>query len=58
VLRRLKVDHFTIEPQNGGSVAITFRIIAHPEADDVGKLCEFIQRDIELKLTPPEPKTA
>lgn len=57
VLADVKVDHFTIEPQNGGSVIITFRIIAHPEADDVGKLCEFIQRDIDLVLTPPAPTT-
>lgn len=57
VLNDVKVDHFAIEPQNGGSVVITFRIIAHPEADDVGKLCEFIQREIELNLVPPEAKT-
>lgn len=58
VLGDVKVDHFTFEPQNGGSVAITFRMTVHADADDVGKLCEFIQRDIELKLTPPEAKTA
>jgi hypothetical protein len=52
----VKVDHFTFEPQNGGSVLVTFRIIAHPDSDDIGKLCEFIQRDIDLTLTPPEPK--
>lgn len=54
----VKVDHFVFEPQNGGSVTVTFRILAHPDSDDMGKLCEFIQRDIELTLTPPEPKTA
>jgi hypothetical protein len=57
VLRDCKVDHFKIEAQNGGSVVITFRIIAHPESEDVGKLCEFIQRDIELVLAAPEPAT-
>lgn len=56
-LSDVKVDHVTLEPLNGGSVNITFRIIAHPEPDDVGKLCEFIQRDIELTLTPPAPTT-
>ena len=58
VLRDCKVDHLKIEAQNGGSVILTFRVIAHPESEDVGKLCEFIQRDIDLELTPPEPKTA
>lgn len=57
VLTDVKLDHFTIEAMSGGSVSITFRMIAHPEAGDVGKLCEFIQRDIDLVLTPPEPKT-
>lgn len=46
-----------IEAQNGGSVVICFRIIAHPESEDVGKLCEFIQRDIDLDLLPPAPQT-
>jgi hypothetical protein len=58
VLHDVKIDHFTIEAMNGGSVSLCFRIIAHPDAEDVGKLCEFIQRDIELVLTPPEAKTA
>ncbi len=57
VLHDCKVDHFKIEAQNGGSVVITFRIIAHPESEDVGKLCEFMQRDIELDLLPPAPQT-
>lgn len=57
VLNDVKIDHFAIEAQNGGSVLLTFRIIAHPDADDVGKLCEFIQRDIELNLVPPEAKS-
>jgi hypothetical protein len=52
----VKIDHFVIEPQNGGSVAVSFRVIAHPDPDDIGKLSEFIQRDIDLTLTPPEAK--
>lgn len=58
VLDEVKIDHFTIEALNGGSVSIAFRIIAHPDADDVGKLCEFIQREIVLDLLPPAPQTA
>jgi len=57
VLNDCKVDHFKIEAHNGGSVVITFRIIAHPETEDVGKLCEFMQRDIGLDLLPPAPQT-
>jgi len=53
----LKLDHFVIEAINGGSVAICFRIIAHPDKDNIGKLSELIQREIDITLTPPEPKT-
>lgn len=56
-LSACKVDHFKIEPQNGGSVLLTFRVIAHPETADVGKLCEFIQKNIDLTVTPPAPAT-
>lgn len=56
-LNDCKVDHFKFEPLNGGSVLIAFRVIAHPDTADVGKLCEFIQRDIELTVTPPAPTT-
>jgi hypothetical protein len=52
-----KVDHFKFEPMNGGSVLVTFRIIAHPETADVGKLCEFIQQNIDLTVTAPAPTT-
>jgi len=56
-LEDLKIDHFVFEPMNGGSVSITFRITAHPDPDDIGKLSEFIQREIDLTLTPPAPAT-
>jgi hypothetical protein len=58
VLHDCKLDHFKIEPQNGGSVLLTFRIIAHPDSEDVGAICEFMARDIDLVLAPPEAKTA
>lgn len=56
-LEDCKVDHFKFEPLNGGSVLVTFRIIAHPETADIGKLCEFIQQNIDLTVTPPAPTT-
>jgi len=39
-----KVDKFKLAPVNGGSVQISFRVIAHPEAKDVGNLCEKINK--------------
>ncbi|SNT33413.1 hypothetical protein SAMN06265795_12621 [Noviherbaspirillum humi] len=57
MLGEVKIDGFKISPQNGGSVGLSFRIICHPESEDVGRLCEFIQRDIDIKVIPPEPTT-
>lgn len=54
----LKVDHVVLQPMNGGSVGITFRVVAHPEPEDIGKLSELIQREIDIKLTPPAPAKA
>jgi hypothetical protein len=51
----LKVDHVVLQPMNGGSVGICFRVIAHPEPDDIGKLSELIQREIDIELLPPAP---
>lgn len=48
-----KVDHFTFEPQEGGSVGIKFRVIAHPREDDIGKLASLIQQEVGIELDPP-----
>lgn len=57
VLHDCKIDHFKIEAQNGGSVVLTFRIIAPSDSEDVGATCEFMARDIDLMLTATEVKT-
>jgi len=51
-----KVDKFKFTPYGGGSVGIEFRVIVHPEVKDVGKLCDMIQQEIEIKLVPPAPE--
>lgn len=51
-----KVDDFKFVPQNGGTVMLSWRTICHPKTEEVGKLCEFIQREIDITLTPPEAK--
>ncbi len=52
-----KVDSFTITPLEGGTVTVKFNIVVHPEALDVGRLCEMQKRDIVITLTGPEPQT-
>jgi hypothetical protein len=54
VLRDCKVDSFKIECKEGGTVGIKFRIQAHPSQEQVGKLYELIQSEIDLTLLPPE----
>lgn len=56
VLGECKLDGFKFIPQNGGSLGLGFRVICHPESADVGKLCEFIQQNIDITVTPPEAK--
>lgn len=56
-LGEVKLGKFKITPQNGGTVIVEFKAICHPETEDVGRLCEFIQREIDITVTPPEPST-
>jgi hypothetical protein len=58
VLHDCKVDKFVFDPQNGGTVITGFRIICHPDSDQVGLLCDRIQQDIEITIEPPVPTTA
>lgn len=47
------VDKFLFVPKDGGSVAVTFRVRAQSDGETIGALCEHIQQDILLSLTPP-----
>ncbi|MEM5429370.1 hypothetical protein [Cupriavidus oxalaticus] len=51
------IDGFKLLPQNGGTVIIMFRAVVHPDEVAFGKLCSFVQRDVEITLTPPAPNT-
>jgi len=57
VLGDVKNDKFKITAQEGGTVTVCCRMIAHPDEKVIGPLCNFIQRDIVLTITPPEPTT-
>lgn len=54
ILGDCSIDKFVFEPQEGGSVVVSFRIQAHPDSMTLGSLCERIQQDVEMSLTPPE----
>lgn len=54
VLADCEVDKLKFDCQDGGTVLMSFRVVAHPEERDAGRLCGMIQQDVEITLTPPE----
>ncbi len=54
VLTTADVNNFTIDPQQGGTVMVGFRVQAKPDEKQSGKLCTMVQTDIELSIEPPE----
>lgn len=48
-----EVDNFRFDCQDGGTVAVSFRVIAHPEPNELGRLCEMIQREVDITLVAP-----
>ena len=48
-----KVDKFKIDLKEGGTVGLTFRIIAHPDNDEIGKLYSLLGSEITLSINPP-----
>lgn len=53
-LEDVELSGFAFEAMEGGSVAITFRASFHPDGRASGKLCQLIQKTVEISLTPPE----
>ncbi|MCQ9378839.1 hypothetical protein [Methyloversatilis sp. XJ19-49] len=47
------VDKFRFDCKDGGSVGVSFRVIAHPKSEDLGRLCEMIQQGVTLSLVAP-----
>lgn len=52
-----EVDNFRFDCQDGGTVVVSFRVIAHPESAELGRLCEMIQQEVEMSLIEPEPES-
>lgn len=50
-----QVDSMRIDPMNGGTVKLVFRVTCHPESKQMGQLCELIQQEVTINVTPPEP---
>lgn len=57
VLGDCQVDSMRIDPMQGGTVKLGFRVICHPESKQMGQLCELIQQEVSINVTPPAPET-
>jgi hypothetical protein len=45
-----KVDRFRFEPQDGGTVDLTFRATIKPLSAQIGRICDFLEKDVEITL--------
>lgn len=52
-----KVNSFRFAPQEGGSVEVSFRVQANPLPAEMPKILEYIQKEAEIDLLPPEEQT-
>jgi len=49
-----KVNNFRLTPQEGGSVEVSFRVQANPLPTEMPRILEYLQREAEIDLLPPE----
>jgi len=54
IVLKVDIDEIRLDCQEGGTVVITFRAMAHPTEEQNGRLCSLIQSEIEVTLSPPE----
>lgn len=57
-LSDIKVSDFELEPMDGGTVVVGFRMSFHPNEEQSGRLCSLIQNTVELTLVPPKDEAA
>lgn len=48
------IDSFTIEPMDGGTVVLTFRVKCNPDEKAGGKLFTIMGSEVEFSIVPPE----
>lgn len=53
VLHGANINEFKLDPQPGGTVYVAFRIQAHPDGTDAGKIYDLMGCEINLTIEPP-----
>jgi len=56
-LSDVKLTDFELEPMDGGTVVVGFRMSFHPDEEQSGRLCGLIQNTVELTVEPPSDAT-
>ena len=56
VLDPCNVNSISLEPQNGGTVIVNFRVQTHPDEKAFGKLCGMVGTTIKVSVEPPKPE--
>lgn len=54
IMQGCEINGFVLEPQNGGSVVVSFRVQGHPDEKSAGKLCTLIGCEIDLTIDAPD----
>lgn len=54
VLGEATLSTFEFEPVNGGALVLSFSVACHPNEEQAGLLCQWVQQDRYLTLTPPQ----
>lgn len=54
-LHGANINDFVLDPQQGGSVFVKFRIQAHPDMEQAGRIYSLMGCEITLTIEPPEP---
>ena len=53
-LSECKVNGFAFEPKDGGTISLVFRVQAHPQEKDFGRLMMWVQSEVRVDITPEE----
>lgn len=51
-LKEVKVNNLQVTPKDGGTVDLSFRVQAHPDEKQFGKLSTLVQAEVEVTVTP------
>ena len=49
-LEACKVNNFFMEPRDGGTISLSFRVQCHPDQRAFGVCCTLVQQEVEVTI--------